>query len=711
MVDDGSGIINDAPLTPPGPEMMRKKKLLSTDNTTEEMIVDMTEEVAFVVQQEKNNDAISFQSPPLSPPQQRTTSTDDEEEPPPPAVMMLVMPPLTTATTTTTTATIDTAPAVSVGDAVKELEEKEIIAASSPVVASEESSSSGEEEESSSEEEEENIAPYVAAAAVGATAAAGGAVAAAAVASENNKEVEPDVELGEMMMETASGPPESLEDDIAINPDERGEQFNLADEEYRNEVLPPPQQQQQQQQQDEEQGLQMNGEDDSVAGAPLSPIAEKSAEKDDPSFSSAATPKEAAVVGNNTDERLRRSRDSCCKRHKCLTCFIIIMILFVIAAVVLVVLFLVGPLKQPAPAPQEKETPPPGRCEVVNLGPFYQTECENCSYTTAMDPETGVIARGGEGRDDEMIQFLPNAGTFVPGQNIPYNLHEEIAVFGNYAAFGERNAGNGTVYMYEKDSAGVWNAMPWVTPAMTLNAKGEPGAEFGTAIAFYADKMVVGAPGDVNEGGVSTGAVYVYEQGNEGNWVEEAKLHQNVAGVEHFGSAVALKGDTLAVADSSQFVFVYQYDITTNSWEQASYTLNSEECLPGVGYGLGVTDDRGILVECALEKEGAGAVYYYTPTSDGTGYELSQKITAFNDLSFPELGGKIIVDNDHLLVTTGVEKNGAAFVFELDGGEWKEAALIEAPAGANYFGSNAAFSGEHIFLSYRGNTYSYILKC
>lgn len=40
-----------------------------------------------------------------------------------------------------------------------------------------------------------------------------------------------------------------------------------------------------------------------------------------------------------------------------------------------------------------------------------------------------------------------------------------------------------------------------------------------------------------------------------------------------------------------------------------------------------------------------------------------------------------------------------------------EIAFIEAPAGANYFGSDAAFSGEHIFISYRGNTYSYTLKC
>ena len=74
--------------------------------------------------------------------------------------------------------------------------------------------------------------------------------------------------------------------------------------------------------------------------------------------------------------------------------------------------------------------------------------------------------------------------------------------------------------------------MPWVTPSMTLNAEGEPGAEFGTAIAFYADKMVIGAPGDVHyEDGVSTGSVYVFGLGNDGHWVAEAKLYQNFVGV------------------------------------------------------------------------------------------------------------------------------------------------------------------------------------
>jgi len=537
--------------------------------------------------------------------------------------------------------------------------------------SSEETKSASSEEETessaSSEEEEEDVAPYVAAAVVG------GAAAAAAASSAN--EEEPDVEMGH-------------------DADEMGEQFNLANEEYRNEML-----------QDEEQGLQM---EDTVAGAPLSPIAEKSVEKDDPSFASAGTATQAAVIADTTNEdeqqrRVSSRRDSCCKRHKCLTFFIILMILFVIAAVVLIVLFLVGPLKHPASQESlRKEGTTTGLCSVLDLGPFYQSECVTCSHSVAMDAETGLIGRGGGD-----IQFLPNAGTYIPGQILPFVSHEASALLGNYAALGDPNAaGLGTVYMYERDLAGVWSDVWNITP-FTLNVLE---AKFGTSIALYADKMVAGAPGDVNEGGVSTGSVYVYGRADAGNWIEEAKLYQTIP-TGNFGSAVAMQGDTLVVADAAfpGTVYVYQYDSTANSWEQPiGGTLSSVDCRSTFGTNVGVTDGGGILVECPKDKENTGAVYYYTPSSDGSGYELSQKINTFNDLPLPVLGEKIVVDKDRLLVTTGAE---SAFVFELGGGEWKEAALIAAPAGANNFGIDAALSGDHIFLSYSGNTHSYILEC
>jgi len=617
--------------------------------------------------------------------------------------------------------------------------EVEAIASTSSGETEESSSSSSGETESSSEEqsvdteeekeeEEESVVPFVAVAAVG-TAAAGGAAATAASANE-----EPDVEMGGDPTETQAAndtsPPESsfLEEDDFSNPDEEmGEQFNLANEEHRNEVVPPSP--------DEEQGLQLNTED-TVAGAPLSPIAEKSVETNDPSFasadksvdpsfasSSAATATKAAAVANSTNDETEqqqqqrrdlssssRQSSSCCKRHKCLTLFIILMILFVIAAVVLIVLFLVGPLKHPT---SSEESSTSSLCDVWDLGPFYQSECETCSHTVAMDGDTGLIARGGEGEgsdddNDESVQFITNVGTYIPGQTLPFISHEASALLGNYAALGDPTAdgGLGTVHIYERDLAGVWSDV-WNIRPDTLNGEG---AKFGTAIVLRADEMVVGAPGDANE--ASTGSVYIFRRGDDGIWVQDAKIYQMNVTTGSFGSAVALKDDTLVIADASfpGTVYVYKYDSTINTLEQRiDGSLSSMDCRSTFGISVGVTDGGGILIECPKETTGAGAVYYYTPSSNGSGYELRQKITAFNEVPLPALGGKIVVDKDRLLVTTDAE---SVFVFELDAfGEWKEAASIAAPAGANDFGTDAALFGEHIFLSYGGNTHSYILDC
>ncbi len=658
-------------------------------------------EVAVTVDQDSKNDnnddtvlSISEENHAVEIYEDTIDDEDNEDDPPPEATAVVAA---TSGVVATTTSSV---------------EAEESISSSGETESSSgetESSSDTEEEEEEEDEEEENVAPYVAAAVVGA-ATAGGAAAAAASAKE-----EPDVEMGsdpttETQTANDSPSPEpSIEEEDFSNPeDETGEQFNLANEEHRNEVVPPPPQDDL----DEEQGLQLNTEDGTVAGAPLSPIAEKSVETNDPSFASAATATRAVEVADSTnDEQQRRvsstRKSSCCKRHKCLTLFFTLMVLFVIAAAVLIILFFFGPLKHPV-SNESSRKGTPGLCDVWDLGPFYQTECETCTHTVAMDGDTGLIARGGEGREDESIQFISNFGTYLPLQTLPFISHGESALLGSFAALGDPNAedGLGTVYTYERDSAGVWSDVWNITPE-SLN--GEE-AKFGTAIVLNADKMVVGAPGDTNE--ASTGSIYVFGRGDDGNWVEEAKLYLPDVVTGNFGSAVALQGDTLVVADASfpGTVYVYQYDSTTNSWEQPNDgTFTSADCRSTFGMSVGATDGGGVLIECPKEATGAGAVYYYTPSSDGSGYELHQKVTAFNEEPLPALGGKIVVDKDRLLVTTDAK---SGFVFELDVlGDWKEAASIAAPAGANNFGADAALFGDHIFLSYDGNTHSYILDC
>ena len=586
-------------------------------------------------------------------------------------------------------------------------------------------------------EEDDDKKPIVGAMAVGAIAA-GGAAAAAAAAAASKSPVEPttgEIEDGEGIqrglveeLDVDGGPPIPFEDDVIVEKgdDVSGEHFDLSDKEFQKQVVPmiPSRDSSLQRNSsvrvwspyNDEDGLQINQPDYDTSqqqrsAAPkffpieAKPVAEK---EDHPSHNSQQGASSGPVY---TAERVYE--ESCWKRHRRCICLMVPFFLLLIAVVVLVVLFLLGPMdwRQPASTSTEAQF-----CEVINLGPFYQSECEFCTHTTGMDPKTGIIWRDSK-EGDGMVQFIPNTGTYIPGQNFPYLFHEEVAILGNYAALGDRWMGNGTVYMYEKDDSGVWSNIMNITPE-TLHSEGDfGGAEFGTSIAFDGDRMVVGAPWDTNEGGNTVGSVYFYQLQNDGAWVEEAKLYQNsTLGVgASFGFAVALKGDTLVVGGGydSKHAFVYKFDSTSNEWKQppVNGTLSSEDCEDRFGYSVGVTDNGGILVECPMEKSGSGAVYYYIPSSDG-GYKLSQKITTFNNEPLPELGEKIIVNNDFLLLTTDAEMvNGTAYIFQNSGGKWKEAAFVDAPAGAPAFGIDAAFVGEHLFLAYWGNIYSYILQC
>ena len=556
------------------------------------------------------------------------------------------------------------------------VEETTTTSASEEVVSSAVETESPAQEEK--EEEKEEDTSIVAAAALGAAAAT------TAVVSTNDDATPKDVEEG----------------GEATN-------SNAANEEDPNEeVASPPQ--------DEEEGLQTNPEDSAAVGAALSPVAEMSVQSEDQSAS-------AASEGDEASEE-RQTRDSCWKRNKCLTAFIILMILFVIAAAVLIVLFLIGPLRHDA-AQKSLDGAGDGnevanRCNVLDLGPFYQEDCETCVHSVALDSETGFIGRN-DFTVDSSMQFLPKDRTFIPGQTFPYLSHKVVALMGNYAALGDPSAGDGVVYIYEKDPAGVWNDVKAITSA-NLNG-GEAGARFGRAVAIYGDKMVVGAPGDVNESGVSTGSVYVYSRQEGGDWLEETKLYSTTSEVEGFGTGVSLEGGTLAITGMDTImsregmVFVYRHDDIANSWELSSdgTLMIDNGCQTWRGNSAEVTDTGGILVlrvfdSCSESLGFKRAVYYYTPSSDG-GYDLKQEISIRDDnYSWTADEMKIFVDKDRMLVFDV----DSALIFELDDGIWKKVALIESPfSSLMAYGTDAALAGDDIFISWVENTHSYIVEC
>jgi predicted secreted protein len=122
----------------------------------------------------------------------------------------------------------------------------------------------------------------------------------------------------------------------------------------------------------------------------------------------------------------------------------------------------------------------------------------------------------------------------------------------------------GAVYVFSRDSAGVWGG----TPTYVKASNTEGGDNFGGALALSADgnTLAVGATGE-DSAGISgnnnetndSGAVYVYRRNIAGIWsdafyIKTSTVAANINVSDSFGGALALSadGNTLAVGATGE---------------------------------------------------------------------------------------------------------------------------------------------------------------
>lgn len=83
--------------------------------------------------------------------------------------------------------------------------------------------------------------------------------------------------------------------------------------------------------------------------------------------------------------------------------------------------------------------------------------------------------------------------------------------------------------------------------ARFLAAGGKPEDSFGWAVSISADRILVGAKGDDDQG-TRAGAAYLFERRPNGTWAEVTKLlASDGAQFADFGSSVSLSGDRALV--------------------------------------------------------------------------------------------------------------------------------------------------------------------
>lgn len=243
------------------------------------------------------------------------------------------------------------------------------------------------------------------------------------------------------------------------------------------------------------------------------------------------------------------------------------------------------------------------------------------------------------------------------------------------------NAFGGAAYVFSR-TAGDSN---WHQEARLTAADGSPLDEFGYAVAIDGDTVAIGAP--LHVGDFFVGAAYMFVRDEAaGTWTQQG---DEIAATDiAFGTAVALRGDMLAVADSASNV-VFTYARSSSTWSPFE-RLFAPADFSGEGFGssLAMTDTH-LLIGAAHDDAvatGQGSAALYSRSREG--WDLQQVLRPEIDTSAHQWFGYAVALSDEAIVVgapTQNPKSGTAhtFVYDDASAKWIEQSLLRNTGGTS----------------------------
>jgi hypothetical protein len=198
-----------------------------------------------------------------------------------------------------------------------------------------------------------------------------------------------------------------------------------------------------------------------------------------------------------------------------------------------------------------------------------------------------------------------------------------VAVAGDTAlvgAWGDDDLGNssGTAFVYTRSGTA------WTQQAKLVASDGGDGDQFGVSVALSGDTALIGANLDDNENGTDAGGAYLFVRSGAG-WTQQAKvIAADGRGGDQFATSIALSGDTaligapessgLGVGAAAGTAYVFTRD--DGAWAQANELVASDGA--GVEFfgSLVAVSGNTALVGAfgdATHGTNAGAAYLFGP--------------------------------------------------------------------------------------------------
>jgi hypothetical protein len=350
---------------------------------------------------------------------------------------------------------------------------------------------------------------------------------------------------------------------------------------------------------------------------------------------------------------------------------------------------------------------------VVGAG-LILTEAPKVSGEAAYSPQIDQLVSlkqkllAGDGATDD--QF----GTSVA-------LSDDTLVIGASADDIGPNQNQGSVYVFTRSGG---TPPVWTQQAKLTASDGAANDRFGFRVAVSGDTLAVGVSGDTIGANSQQGSTYVFTRSG-GVWTQQQKLvAADGAANDHFGSGVAVSGDTLVAGANGDRIgpngsqgSAYVYTRSGSVWT-LQQKLTAADGATGDFFGEAVAVSGDTLVVGAVQSDiGAnfdqGAAYVFTRslTSGGAVWTQQQKITSNDNAPNALFGSAVAISGDTVAVGAKLDVSGlgSTYVFTRSlssgGGVWNQQQKLVAADGeaSDRFGAAVAISGDTLVAGAAGS--------
>ncbi|GMV31594.1 MAG: hypothetical protein AMXMBFR59_37190 [Rhodanobacteraceae bacterium] len=261
--------------------------------------------------------------------------------------------------------------------------------------------------------------------------------------------------------------------------------------------------------------------------------------------------------------------------------------------------------------------------------------------------------------------------------------------------------------------------MGFPEPVQLINPEPAASDQFGTSIAAWGSRLVVGAALDSPSAGTRAGSVYVYEKAPGGWWLTATLRPSDAAPNDWFGS-VAVDGDRIIVGASRKHgfigaVYVFRRE-TDGSWTQIQKLgpdAPTTQCGDADGFchlfGTYVAIEGDRLVASAhTESARRGAIYVFRYDTASGLWQREARLLASDGAVNQQFGWRVRIADGRIVAgaIAGAASRGSAYVFSRSGGQWVEEARLTAADGAvgdDFGAATDMAAGRVVIGAYRAN--------